>query len=361
MTNFQTTAGMSQSLVKSHTFGKQQLDANSVMLIENPDISIKRRSYIVGEAAIQRGEASREFGTRFSNQNWVRTIAARLVLSLGAGSHTINLALVVNVDTVADMTDDYYSNVPTETTVATIKKYFTDLFFVTGNTASDAVKHCHIEFNKIAIVSEIDAATKSIPAEVRKAVLIQCGYGDTQLTTVVNGDNNGRSFRKSGLHSAINSVTLALESGGYSKSSILNGWVDNVAIGSDIAQSPYDFTEIKELAIQDHFEAVLPELTQPFGDDFELFNGVVVSGGAANDPIVVNVLKNYFGNLNKKLFTIGELCGADGYPSNENEGLTNSTSAVYGAFAFIDDLEVTQVSIDAGNGWSKSAVRQYNK
>ncbi|PSW30812.1 hypothetical protein C9J21_18160 [Photobacterium phosphoreum] len=360
MTNFQTTSGMSQSLVKTHTFGKQQLDANSVMLVENPD-NIKKRCYIVGEAAIQRGEASREFGTRFSNQNWVRTIAARLVLSLGAGSHTINLALVVNSDTVEDMTGNYYSNTPTETTIATIKSCFSDLYFVTGDTANDAIKHCHVEFNKIAIVSEIDAATKSIPQDVRKAILIQCGYGDTQLTTVVNGDNGGRSFRKGGLHNAINNVASALENGGYSKSAVLNGWIDNVAIGSDIAQSPYNFTEVKELAIKDHFEAVLPELTQPYGDDFALFNGVVVSGGAANDPIVVSVLQNYFGNLNKKLFTIDELCGENGFPSPENKDLTNSTAAVYGAFNFINETEVTQVSIDAGNGWSKSAVRQYNK
>ncbi|WP_318441827.1 hypothetical protein [Photobacterium leiognathi] len=361
MNSFITTSGKTQSLVKLHRIGaRQQLDENSVMIVEGEHNM--RRGFIVGEASLSAGEASREFGTRFTNENWVRTIAARLVLELGAGSHKINLALVVNSDTIASFTGDEFENNATPETLERARELFSNIYFRTQDTRMLDIRQCHIEIEKLVFVTEIDAVTKSIPKEVSKAVLLQCGFGDTQLTCVTNGNNQGLSFRKAGMDAAIRTVANALQHENITKSAILNGWKEAVAHDSGLASNPLDFSEVKTSVIKDHFDAIMPELTQEYGDDFRHFSGVVVSGGGSNDKDVVNAVSNYFSNQQKEIVTISELCAA--FPSPENQGIQNDTSAVYGALNFIQDsndsTSQTLVAIDAGNGWSKSAMRKYN-
>ena len=356
MQNFSTTSGMTQSLVKANLLGaRKMLDENSVMIVEGENNS--RRGFIVGEAALSAGEASREFGTRFTNENWVRTIAARLVLELGAGSHKINLALVVNSDTIAEFTGDEFENNATPETLERARALFSNIFFRTHDTRMLDIKQCHVEIEKLVFVTEIDAVTKSIPNEVLKAVLLQSGFGDTQLTCITKGDNQGLSFRKAGMDAAIRTVANSLKHENITKTAVLNGWKEAVAVDSGLSSAPYDFSDEKRSVIKDHFDAILPELTQEYGDDFRHFSGVVISGGGANDKDVVDAVCNYFSNQQKEIVSIAELCEV--FPCVENDGLQNSTAAVYGALKFIQDSNQTLVAIDAGNGWSKSAMRKY--
>lgn len=357
MNNFTTTSGKTQSLVKMHRLGtRQMLDENSVMIVEGENNT--RRGFIVGEASLNAGEASREFGTRFTNENWVRTIAARLVLELGAGSHKINLALVVNSDTIAGFTGDEFENNATPETLERARNLFSNILFRTQDTRMLDIQQCHIDIEKLVFVTEIDAVTKIIPNEVSKAVLLQSGFGDTQLTCITKGNNQGLSYRKAGLDGAIRTVANTLKHENVTKSAILNGWKEGVANDSGLSSNPFDFSEVKTSVIKDHFDAILPELTQEYGDDFRHFSGVVISGGGSNDKDVINAVSNYFSNQQKEIVSISELCAA--FPAQENQGIQNDTSAVFGALKYIQDSNRTLVAIDAGNGWSKSAMRKYN-
>ncbi|WP_305845271.1 hypothetical protein [Photobacterium leiognathi] len=46
----------------------------------------------------------------------------------------------------------------------------------------------------------------------------------------------------------------------------------------------------------------LVALVQDLGDEVDAINGVIVSGGAVNDPIVLKVITDYFARQNKKVF-----------------------------------------------------------
>ncbi|WP_318521313.1 hypothetical protein [Photobacterium leiognathi] len=357
--SFETYADMNQSVSKLINQGRIRLDDKSVAIFENygkPEAA----TYIVGSTAINRSEAVRELGTNINNADWLRYIAARLVLSLGAGNHKVDLSLIATSDSIALLTGDQWSNEPTEQTLTKLQEHISAIYFATEYT-TDQPKKCSVELSSLKIISELDAVTAIIPSEIRKAILVQCGHGDTQMTLVQNGDNGGIYKRQNGLIAPFNTIGQILKDDhGISKNDLMRGWNTNlVEIDSIGTNKMLNIEELKHARIKTHYEQTLGALVQDLGDEVDAINGVIVSGGAVNDPIVLKVITDYFARQNKKVFTIDSICNAV-YPNPLNSGLTNSTSAVFGALSMMPKNNEVQLAMDAGNGWSKSALRIFS-
>ncbi|MGR5328612.1 hypothetical protein [Photobacterium damselae] len=359
-TSIQTYSDMNQSVSKIINMGRHAIDEKSIAIIENYN-KPEEAMYIVGAAAIERSEAVRELGTNINNKDWLRYIAARLALSLGQGNHKIDLSLIATSDSIHQLTGSPWETKPTAETLSKLQDHIASIYFTTGYTTNEP-KKCSVELNSLTIISELDAVTSIIPAEIRKAILIQCGHGDTQMTVVQNQSNGGIHKRQNGLYAPFNNIAQILKNQhGISKNDLMRGWQSNLVELDAIGTSNIvDITSIKTAQITTHYTQTLGALLQDLGDEVNTINGVIVSGGAVDDPIVLDVIRNLFERQGKRVFTINQICN-DVYPTDLNAGLTNSTSAVYGALVTAPRTEgIPQLAIDAGNGWSKAALRLFS-
>lgn len=359
--SFDTETSKTQSLIKNHTGEKIYLNDDSALIAWKDNGIVM--NYIVGSSA--QGLSGRSFGADVFNTSWMVIVAARLALSLGAGNHKIDFSLIISPDTAEKFTGSRFSTVPTQEVLNQFHNKLSDIYFMRKDTdvSSKDFELCHIEFNSITLINEIDAVAAIIPKKIEKAIVLQCGYGDTQLGLATTGTTSGLSYRSLGLASCIKDTTKILNDNDlkYNRVDVLNGWDTNLIVNREMIEDTYDFTSVKQTVVDNHYQLTLARLTQECNADYSLFKGVILSGGAVNDPIVRSSISSFFEREGKKTYLISELCEKLSHlPSEELyfKGVTNTYAAVYGALLNKYDSEITQVGLDAGNGWSKIAVRK---
>ena len=292
----------------------------------------------VGQAAqILSPESSRGYGGSFKQPNFRRLVKAAVANTLGEGQHKVSVALSASKQNFPQFVNannemDHDQRMLLEETLQHIEYRCHPL---------EPMKQCSVEVKDVKILYETQAVLQAIPKELKSYVLWQLGHGDLQQVTLFDGRPIPTTHRRvEGLSSPIRDfaeyidlpladAVVAWQTGQRTRSDNIKGETDDI------------FKE-KKRAIQEYFATATQDLLNVNEPYKQRSIAIVLSGGGAKDPMVVDCLRQEIeSGGHYKLFVVDDLPG----PESVNDPLYTCVQGL---------LQVGDLALDVGNSSLKT-------
>ncbi|SMF26021.1 hypothetical protein [Pseudobacteriovorax antillogorgiicola] len=269
-------------------------------------ISIKDQGIwlTVGEAAqMVAPDHSRAFGGNLRQPNFRRLVKAAIAYTLGAGRHKLDLALAASQQHFSGFTDA--SNKFDREQRSILEEIVRDIEFRTHPL--EETQHCQLELENVHLLYETQAVLQAVPRDLRSYILWQLGHGDLQQITMYDGRPIPNTHaRVEGLSSAIRDFAQYVK---LPLADAVIAWQNGQKARSDSLESETsDIFEEKQRAIREYFATATQDLLNLNEPYKQRSVAIVLSGGGAKDPMVVDCLRQEIeSGGHYKLFAIDQL------------------------------------------------------
>lgn len=271
-------------------------------------ISIKDQGIwlTVGEAAqVLAPDNSRAYGGNLKQPNFRRLVKAAVAFTLGAGTHRLSIALAASRQNFSAFVDR--NNRLDEEQRMILADIVRNIEFREHPLAP--VQSCQVEITASEILYETQAVLQSVPSTLRSYVLWQLGHGDLQQITMYDGRPIPTTHaRVEGLSSAIRDFARYVE---LPMADAVNAWQSGQRYRNDSLElDTADVYEEKQRAIREYFATATQDLLNLNEPYRQRSVAIVLSGGGAKDPMVVDCLREEIESGNHyRLFVVSELPG----------------------------------------------------
>ncbi|NRA66569.1 MAG: hypothetical protein HRU19_18920 [Pseudobacteriovorax sp.] len=318
----------------------------SEQLMQN-SISIKDQGIwlTVGQAAQTIApDHSRAFGGNLRQPSFRRLVKAAVAHTLGAGQFTLDLAMSASKQHFEGFVEGQELD-PEQ--LAILQNTVSEIEFRTHPQAES--QFCHLTIGNVKMLYETQAVLQAIPPTMRSYILWQLGHGDLQQITMFNGRPIPTTHaRVEGLSSAIRDFAEYIS---LPIADAMIAWQTGQRTKQDSMQDEtMDVFEEKQRAIREYFATATQDLLNLNEPYKQRCVGIVLSGGGAKDPMVVDCLRDEVeSGGHYKLFSVTDL------PQAAETCSDPVMTCVQGL------LKSSQLALDIGNSSLKTGYTQPNQ
>lgn len=293
----------------------------------------------VGRAAqILTPENSRAYGGNFKQPNYRRLVKAAIAHTLGEGHHQVSLAMSASQHAFSQFVDKHSIILDSQREI--LEELIRDIEFKEHPLGE--VKHCRVDLKSVQILYETQAVLQAIPSELKSFVLWQLGHGDLQQVTLFDGRPIPTTHRRvEGLSSAVRDFAVYTN---LPLADAVEAWQTGQRFRKeDMSGETVDVFTEKQRAIREYFATVTQDLLNLNEPYKQRSIAIVLSGGGAKDPMVVDCLRDEIeSGGHYKLFVVDEL------PTRSPECRDPLFTCVHGL------LRVADLALDVGNSSLKT-------
>lgn len=259
---------------------------NSIILIEEGN-----NEYLIGEAAMSVApDSTRRFGGTLSRPEYRRLLKALVAATLGEGDHVIaSSALAAAIPYVEEIRSG-----PGKTEFAPeqeqlLRDALSEIKF-RSNKSDEKIKICRVTLvEPPRIYHELQGVHFALPSQLRSYVTWQLGHGDWQQAVFVDGNPMRDGFQRAeGIAGAVRRLASIR---GLSPAEADKAWrTGRMPAPGQMGGMTVSCDEDKRKALKQHINAVIGKLLNAVEPWRERVNNIVLSGGAAKDSSVYEIL-----------------------------------------------------------------------